>query len=274
MENANTPLTYENKWDREDKPIPPALVKSYGVMVFCAALLALVWGSASRAQTQPPACPPVEVAGRTFGLLDVAPVTGCPFSAIIEFTRNQTLADGTHVQTKGKTLVYRDSLGRVRFDSYASTEETPGMVQIFDPVEGVRYFIQPQFAIASRNKWTGPPPNLRGAAQAQQSSAQAPASPPAPKLSIERLKPQQMEGLLATGERITTTIAVGAEGNDRALTIVRETWSSQDMGITLLEKLSDPRSGDTEKRMTNLVPADPDVTLFQVPADYTIKDQQ
>jgi hypothetical protein len=30
----NTPLTYENKWDRENKPIPPALVKSYGVMVF------------------------------------------------------------------------------------------------------------------------------------------------------------------------------------------------------------------------------------------------
>ena len=65
----------------------------------------------------------------------------------------------------------------------------------------------------------------------------------------------------------------GAEGNDRPLTEVRETWRSADMGITLLEKTSDPQKGDSERRMTNLEQTEPDPALFQVPADYTIEDQ-
>ncbi len=225
-------------------------------------------------QTQPSACPRVE---GPFDLAQVGPRSGCPLSAVIENTRSQTLADGTHVQTKSKTLVYRDSLGRVRFDTYAPTQEAPSFIQIYDPVERVQYFIQPQYAVASRSRWSGPPPSLKVGAQDQHTPAQASASPPGqqprPKPTIERLKSQQMEGLLVTGQRITWTIPAGAEGNDRALTIVRETWISSAMGITLLEKKSDPRSGDDEKRMTNLEQAEPDVALFRAPADYTIKDQ-
>jgi len=216
--------------------------------------------STAMAQSQPPACPPVE---GPFGLLQVSPRTGCPLSAVIEITHTQTLADGTHVQTKSKTLVYRDSLGRVRFDNYAPEQQAPSLIQIYDPVEGVQYLIHPQSAVASRSKWTGPPLSRRVGS----------ASTPAPKPTVERLESQQMEGLLASGRRTTGTIPAGAEGNDRALTIVSEIWISSEMGITLLEKNSDPRSGDVEKRMTNLERAEPDVALFQVPADYAIKDQ-
>jgi hypothetical protein len=222
------------------------------------------------AQTQPSACPRVE---GPFDLAQVGPRAGCPLSAVIENSRSQTLADGSHVQTKSKTLVYRDSVGRVRFDNYAPTQESPSFIQIYDPVEGVQYFIQPQYAIASRSRWSGPPPSLKIGAQDQHTSAQASASPPAPGPTIERLGPQRMQGILVTGQRITWTIPAGAEGNDRALTIVRETWISAAMGITLLGKKSDPRSGDDEKRMTNLQQAEPDIALFRVPADYTIKDQ-
>jgi hypothetical protein len=226
----------------------------------------LAWGllslapGAAMAQTQPSACPPVE---GPFDLLQVSPRTGCPLSAVIEITHTQTLADGTHVQTKSKMLVYRDSLGRVRFDNYAPEQQAPRFIQLFDPVEGVRYFIQPQFAVASRGKWTGPPPSWSVGST----------SPSAPKPIVERLESQQMEGLLATGWRTTRTVPAGAEGNDRALTIVSEIWISSNMGITLLEKNSDPRSGDVEKQMTNLERAEPDAALFQVPADYTIQDQ-
>jgi hypothetical protein len=72
---------------------------------------------------------------------------------------------------------------------------------------------------------------------------------------------------------MTQTIPVGAEGNDRALTVVVETWESRDMGIILLQKNSDPRSGNSIKRMTNLKRTEPDAALFQVPTDYTISDQ-
>jgi hypothetical protein len=228
-------------------------------MMFLCGLVSLLDPTAM-AQTQPSACPPVE---GPFDLFQVRPRTGCPLSAVIEITRSQTLADGTHVQTKNKTLVYRDSFGRVRFDNYAPAQEAPGFVQIFDPVEGIQYFIRAQFATASRSKWTGPPPGLRVGST----------PPPAPKAIVERLESQQMEGLLATGWRTTRTIPAGAEGNDRALTVVSEIWICSDMGITLLEKNSDPRSGEVEKRMTDLQRTEPDVALFHVPPDYTITDQ-
>lgn len=45
------------------------------------------------------------------------------------------------------------------------------------------------------------------------------------------------------------------------------------MGIRLLVKTSDPRTGDVERRMTNLNRTEPDPSLFHVPTDYTIKGQ-
>jgi hypothetical protein len=45
------------------------------------------------------------------------------------------------------------------------------------------------------------------------------------------------------------------------------------MGLEVLQKISDPRSGETVHRFTNIVSGEPDPSLFRVPADYTIKDQ-
>jgi hypothetical protein len=82
-----------------------------------------------------------------------------------------------------------------------------------------------------------------------------------------------MEGLLATGRRDVLTIPAGAEGNDRPVVIISEIWESTDMGIRLLVRRSDPRTGNIEQRMTNLTRTEPDASLFQVPADYTIKSE-
>jgi hypothetical protein len=152
------------------------------------------------------------------------------------------------------------------------------VIQISDPAAGFSYMLLPQkSAIAYRHTLNEPAPGPKVGAQDQHTSAQVSAAPsaqqPRPKPTVERLESQQMEGLLVIGRRTTMTIPAGAEGNDGALTIVSESWISSDMGITLLEKTSDPRSGVSERRMTNLEQAEPDVALFQVPADYTIQDQ-
>jgi hypothetical protein len=244
------------------------------VMIVCG-LVSLADYTAT-AQTRASTCPPVEKP--TLRVSQVAALTGCPFSGVIQNTHSQTLADGTHVQTKSKTVVYRDSLGRIRAESYASTDSVPSMIQISDPVAGFSYMLLPQkSAIAYRHTFNDPAAEPKTGAQGQHASAQPFASPsaqqPRPKPTVERLESQQMEGLSVIGRRTTMTIPAGAEGNDRALTIVSESWISPDMGITLLEKTSDPRSGDSERQMTNLEQAEPDVALFQVPADYTIQNQ-
>ena len=45
------------------------------------------------------------------------------------------------------------------------------------------------------------------------------------------------------------------------------------MGIALLQKNSDPRSGNVIKRMTNLRQSEPDPALFKLPKDYTVRDE-
>jgi|ERR1700677_1604436 hypothetical protein len=220
--------------------------------------------STAMAQTQPPACPLLEKP--SLHVVMVIARTGCPLSAVIQVTITQTLADGTHIQTNFKALVYRDSLGRIRYETHNPADTTPNMIEISDPVEGFSYFILPQKdAVAYRYKLG--PPRMQQSAQGQTTPA------PEPKIATETLGVQQFEGVLATGTKTTRTTPAGAEGNDRALTTVRETWSSRDIGITLLEKTSDPRNGDSERRMTNLEHTEPEATLFQVPANYTLQDQ-
>jgi|SRR5277367_1349867 len=234
-------------------------------MTFVCGLLSLAHYTAM-AQTQPPACSLLQKP--SLHVLMVGARTGCPLSAIIQVTTIQTLTDGTHIQKNFKALVYRDSLGRIRYETYAPSETMPNMIEISDPVEGFAYFVLPQkSAIAYRHKLGQPPTNAKVGAQDQHTTA------PEPRIATETLGSQQLEGLLTTGTRTTRTTPAGAEGNDRALTTVRETWSSSDVGVTLLEKTADPRNGDSEMRMTNLEQTEPEATLFQVPSDYTIQDQ-
>lgn len=246
----------------------------------------LAWGllsladHAATAQTQFPACPPT---GKSIHLLYLTSVTGCPFSAIMEIESTQTLADGTHIQKKSRAFIYRDSLGRIRYESYAFTPadkdrlESPNMIQIFDPVAGFAYWLMPQNATATRSRLDGAAPSPKVNTQPQQAPARDAASTqtqePKPERVAERLGTQLMEGLLATGRRDVLTIPAGAEGNDRPVVIISEIWESTDMGIRLLVRRSDPRTGNIEQRMTNLTRTEPDASLFQVPADYTIKSE-
>jgi hypothetical protein len=88
----------------------------------------------------------------------------------------------------------------------------------------------------------------------------------------EELGSQLVEGVMATGTRSTTTIEAGAIGNAQPIHVVSEQWYSEDLKVLVLTRHSDPRSGDTTYRLTNIVLAEPQRTLFEVPADYTVKE--
>jgi len=89
--------------------------------------------------------------------------------------------------------------------------------------------------------------------------------------SVESLPPQMVNGAMAEGTRTTETIPVGKIGNDRAISIVNERWFSDDLQMLVKSTSSDPRFGDTTYQLTNIVQTSPDPSLFQVPADYTLK---
>jgi hypothetical protein len=88
--------------------------------------------------------------------------------------------------------------------------------------------------------------------------------------TTETLTPQNIEGVYATGTRTTLTIPAGQIGNEKAILVVDEVWFSPDLKINVLTKHSDPRMGENVYRLTNISRAEPDPTLFQVPAGYTM----
>jgi hypothetical protein len=83
---------------------------------------------------------------------------------------------------------------------------------------------------------------------------------------------QIIEGVPAKGTKMTTTFAAGSIGNTLPIEVTDESWYSPDLHAIVMSKNSDPRTGVTTYRLTNINRSEPPASLFQVPADYTIKD--
>ena len=92
------------------------------------------------------------------------------------------------------------------------------------------------------------------------------------KTTREDLGQQVVEGVLATGTRSTTLIDAGVIGNDRPIQIVSEQWSSPDLKLLVMTKHSDPRTGESTYRLTNITQAEQPRSLFELPPDYTLKE--
>ena len=88
--------------------------------------------------------------------------------------------------------------------------------------------------------------------------------------STEDLGSQTMEGVLVNGVRTTHTIPAGQIGNERPIAIVSEIWTSPDLKTVVFSKRTDPRMGEQTFRLTNIVRAEPDPSLFTVPPDFKI----
>ena len=90
----------------------------------------------------------------------------------------------------------------------------------------------------------------------------------------EDLGKQTVEGVEAEGTRTTVTIPAGEIGNERAIEIVSERWYSPELQLVVMTRHSDPRSGETTYKLTNINRTEPAKSLFEVPSDYTIKEGQ
>jgi hypothetical protein len=84
----------------------------------------------------------------------------------------------------------------------------------------------------------------------------------------ESLGIQDFEGVEAEGTRTTTTIPAGAIGNERPIDIIYERWYSKDLQMIISSRHSDPRFGDQTYKLTNIIRANPEGTLFVLPADF------
>jgi hypothetical protein len=201
-----------------------------------------------------------------------ANVTGAPFSGTRVTVHSQTLANGNVIQRQEQTTLYRDSQGRVRAEISRTGPNGQGShttVEIIDPVAGVRRTLNAQNKTAFETTL----PNRQNRANNNGTVRPNPAgrrNQDSANIVKEDLGTQTMNGVAAAGTRVTHTIPANTIGNAQAIQIVRETWMSTDLKVPVMVKTSDPRFGTEVTQLTNVNRAEPDASLFQTPADYTV----
>ena len=213
-------------------------------------------------------------------------VKGAPYSAEVINQSIQTLSDGNKIVRTTTSHVYRDSDGRVRREEDRPSG-SPG-ITITDPVAGNSWVLNvdnrtarqsPMLAriynaVLSQN---GDMERLTMLLNGQPSVFVAPnwtargSGPGGEQNAEERLSPRVIEGLRVEGVRRTSTIAAGAIGNERAIVVTTEEWTSPELKVLVLSEHSDPRTGTSTYKLVNLKRAEPAAALFQVPADYTVQ---
>jgi hypothetical protein len=236
------------------------------------------------------------VTGKMFG----SPVQGAPYSATITNESVQTLADGNRIVQSSTGTTARDSRGRTRQDAplppigNLSAANAPHLVFIMDPVAQVSYTLNLTDKTAEKmsipSGAPGPSAATAGARQVfvtQSGAVQVPDAPSPPpaiviakslgseehaEVTTEDLGTETMEGLLVTGTRTTRTIPAGEIGNEKPISIVTEVWTSPDLKTIVYSKRSDPRMGEQTFKLANIVRAEPDASLFTVPADFKLTD--
>jgi hypothetical protein len=194
-------------------------------------------------------------------------VAGSPFSGQEVTTQIETLANGTHITHTMTSQFYRDSSGRTRVERtisrvgpWSASGKANPMVEISDPIAGVRYFLNPNEQkgtkeLVSSSRTGVHPREARGNS---------------PKVTTSNLGSQTIQGLTVTGTLSTRVIPVGEMGNDQPITITDEKWYSPDLQMVILTKHIDPRNGETDFAMQNISRTAPDAALFAPPSSYAI----
>lgn len=226
-------------------------------------------------------------------------VKGAPYSATAVTETTQTLGDGNQIIRKSEVTLYRDREGRTRREQtldavgkWAAGSNPPQVIYINDPVAGFNYVLDPSTQNARKTQTS--PNNLiemkqmkidqmkmMDAEKAKKEAAieantgelkqkMMDADKAKKEAAVESLGKQMVEGVEAEGRRVTVTIPAGQIGNTLPIEIVDEQWYSSELQTLVMTKHHDPRSGDTIYRLTNINRNDPNPSLFEVPAGYTV----
>jgi hypothetical protein len=234
-------------------------------------------------------------------------VKGKPYSADTSTETVQTLADGNRIAHRTVSKFYRDSEGRTRreetFGNVDPEHPSPHEVKVFidDPVSGTALVLDPgsktleklqrtgNLGVVQRDDADGAQIMLKLVKDSETNGQAAPgkvffnsahsSNPDDLALVIsdenrnivkEDLGTRNIEGVDCIGTRQTSTIPAGAIGNDKPISIVTETWTSEAIGAVVESISDDPRYGKTTYQLTNLQLSEPPRSLFEPPANFKV----
>ncbi len=230
---------------------------------------ALALSAALSAQTAAPPSHGPDGGTETFVTgIDVLPFTGLPFSAAETIVRVRTLADGGTITSTLTAKVLRDTQGRLYRERHhfatadADPQKTLYEFYVLDPSTHTRT----DCTVATK---------------------QCVITPYRPRLSFpempvgsfdngkrvgsrEALGEKTIDDLNTVATRETVTIAPGAIGNDKQLTLSRDFWYSPDLKTNLQVVRTDPRDGTVTIQLNLQSRGEPDPSSFSIPAGYRV----
>lgn len=197
-------------------------------------------------------------------------IPSAPFSGTVRTEWIRTLGDGSKITLKNHRMVARDSSGRIFQERRLlvpgdTKDESPiTQTEISDPVAHEQYICVPQELVCQLEIFS--PAGGEHVASREEFVKSQSASPG------KDLGTQFVNGLVVLGKRKTFVIQVGSIGNDHALTAKWEFWYSPVLGMNLVSKRDDPRSGAQNFEVTDINLSEPDPKLFQPPEGSKIID--
>ena len=239
---------------------------------------------------------------------DARVVKGKPYSADTSTETEQVLADGNRIVHRTVSKFYRDSEGRTRreqtFGNVDPEHPSPHEVKVFvdDPVNGLAFVLDPASKSADKLQRTrkfldernGEDDAKRTMAKVVNDGEEGEQSGPGPMVIkfrdehsgdpnavVAQIMPDEkrdvvkedlgtrnIEGIDCNGTRQTITIPAGAIGNEKPISIVRETWFAPAIAVVVESTTDDPRYGKTTYQLTNVQLSEPARSLFEPPANY------
>jgi hypothetical protein len=230
-----------------------------------------------------------------------APAARLPYTAEYKITSVKTLSDGSTMTHESNETVAVDSQGRWMtattniplFEGQTRTTH----VMVIDPVAltesswsvpGRKPFVMKMKPIdahslehspdVSSTDCREPPPICLQASSpciSTMVSKTYASGVPHEKPRVENLGTETFLGIEANGHRTTTTIPVGAIGNNEPLMRVIELWTATDPGLHCLavrEKSDDLRIGVMTRELVNFNQSEPDASIFQPPTEYETEE--
>lgn len=202
----------------------------------------------------------------------LTPVPNAPFSAVVDVQRTVIRPDGTAFNLKSIHEIARDGRGRIHNERRslvpANSTDSPELnhIHLYDPQTRVSTEIDVRKRTFYTRTMNHPPSTVPLTVRYGSPSGTVPQNDFSKE---EDLGSQEIEGVQARGVRETQVVPAETSENGKEITVTDEYWYSDELRINLVMKHSDPRVGTTTVRVTQIVRAEPDSALFEIPEGYS-----